>query len=123
MVMKNIIPFFIIIVFVPLLFSILWNNPRVKQAFTDIGTMMQLNTSDPIVVQQLLQPFVKQGFADIGSQIQIQGSNVYDTKIWKPIEPTPTTCFKQQNSVSDKSQFLNNSDVYNYYPQVQVQVS
>ena len=63
---------------------------------------------------------INQAFADIGSQIQIQGSNVYDIQIWKPLEPKPTTCFKEQNSVSDKSQFLDDSNVYNYYPQVQV---
>jgi len=109
MVMKNVfLPFIVLIVFIPAVFSVLWNNPTVKQAFTDIGIMM--NGSDPL----------KQDFADIGSQIQIQGSNVYDTPIWKPLEPKPTTCFTQQNSVSDKSQFLDDSLVYNYYPQVQV---
>ena len=109
MIMKNyILPFFILIVAIPALFLILLNNPTVKQAFTDIGIMM--NGSEQF----------KQNFADVGSQIQIQGSNVYDTQIWKPLEPKPTTCFKDQNSVSDKDQFLDDSKVYNYYPQTPI---
>jgi hypothetical protein len=130
MVMKNVIlPFLVLIVFIPAVFSVLWNNPTVKQAFTDIGNMMngsesiKQNFDNSGALMQLVSSKVDpnyQAFADIGSQIQIQGSNVYDTPIWIPLEPKPTTCFKQQNSVSDKSQFLDDSNVYNYYPQVQV---
>lgn len=128
--MKNVIlPFLVLIVFIPAVFSVLWNNPTVKQAFTDIGIM--INGTEPIkqnfdnsgALMQLVSSKVDpnyQAFADVGSQIQIQGSNVYNTQIWKPLEPKPTTCFKQENSVSDKSQFLDDSIVYNYYPQVQV---
>lgn len=109
--MKNdILPLFILIVAIPALFSILWNNPTVKQAFTDIGIM--INGTEQF----------KQNFANVGSQIQNQGCNVYDTQIWKPLEPNPTTCFTQQNSVSDRDQFLDDDKVYNYYPQTPIQV-
>ncbi len=65
-----VLPILIGIVAAIALISILYNNPTVKQAFADIGAMMQLNAGRPQVIPVLYQPF-----ADSGAFVQLTSSH------------------------------------------------
>ena len=55
------------------LISILYNNPTVKQAFADLGAIMQLNASHPQVI-----PIMYQQFSDSGALLQLNASHNND---------------------------------------------
>ena len=126
------------------LISILYNNPKVKQAFADIGAMMQLNASHPQVmsVMPVLQPFdnlgslmqletfsvkpqsqydpITKSFTDMSSPIELQKRDLYDTKVWNPL-PSQYSCIsenKNESNLSNQTKILNTPDIYNYYPQI-----
>ena len=142
------LPILIGIVAAIALISILYNNPTVKQAFADIGAMMQLNVSHPQVMP-VMQPFensaslmqleafsVKpqpkydtstdsftESLNDMGSPIELQNRESYDTKVWNPL-PSQYSCTsekKNESNLSNQSKqlnILNTPDIYNYYPQI-----
>lgn len=86
MVFANwIIPLFIGIIAVVLLMMILYNNPKVKQAFSDLGALIQLETSRPVYygigwipnnIDKQLSPNITQG-AISSSIIPFPQANYY----------------------------------------------
>ena len=68
------LPILIGIVAAIALISILYNNPRVKQAFADIGAMMQLNASKPQVMN--VMPVLMESFENSDALMQLETSSV-----------------------------------------------
>jgi len=141
------LPILIGIVAAIALISILYNNPKVKQAFADIGAMMQLNASKPKVIpvipvipvekfdnfsQQHQYKFNSKSnyqtepFTNMGAPIELENRESYDAKLWNPL-PSQYSCTSENKNESDISNvsnplnILNNPnshDIYNYYPQI-----
>ena len=68
------LPILIGIVAAIALISILYNNPKVKQAFADIGAMMQLNASKPQVMN--VMPVLMESFENSDALMQLETSSV-----------------------------------------------
>jgi hypothetical protein len=124
------LPILIGIVAAIALISILYNNPKVKQAFADIGAMMQLNSSQ----QQVMEHFENSNYdfksqpeslTDIGTITELQSKEleVSNAKIWNPL-PSQYSCTSENKNESNESNPLNilknagGKNIYNYYPQI-----
>ena len=85
MVMKDwVLPILLGIVAAIALMSILYNNPRVKQAFADIGALMQLNADKPYVI-----PVVYDKQLDMNMNMNMNNESSYDSNIYNYYPKTP----------------------------------
>jgi len=101
MVLKDLVlPILIGIVAAFALISILYNNSKVKQAFADIGAL-----------------------------IQLQGSSIHNTPIWMPLDSTCKMDTPTNKNILQKITTINSplytddskdKSIYNYYPQTPV---
>ena len=113
MVMKDwVLPILIGIVAAIALISILYNNPTVKQAFADLGALMQLNASRPQIIPILYQPF-----EDSGALLQLtashNNSNNYKNDYKKyPQQNIMPTHYKESFSDIGSLAQLQDSNIY-----------
>lgn len=114
------LPILIGIVAAVALISILYNNPTVKQAFADIGAMMQLNASRPQVMNVI--PVIMETFNNM-DEPQSKELELSNAKIWNPL-PSQYSCNSENTNESNASNSLNilknagGKNIYNYYPQI-----
>ena len=100
MVLKDLVlPILIGIVAAFVIMSILYNNPNVKNAFADVGAL-----------------------------IQLQDSSMYNTPIWMPLDSnckmdTTNTTILQKITNTNSPIYTDDSKgkpIYNYYPQTPI---
>jgi hypothetical protein len=125
------LPILIGIVAAIALISILYNNPKVKQAFADIGAMMQLNASKPqvmTVMPVILENFENSNYnsnsqlellTDNGQLTELQSKKLElsNAKLWNPL-PSQYSCTSENINESNALNILNSPNIYNYYPQI-----